>query len=93
MKKWLVPLIVIAIIGFGIYQWAVGINNTSVELEANGLDANTFTDADCPSSNSAPNVPVKAKDTCSKSSSPVYFLSCVTRTSPSCPVFPLTLRR
>ncbi|APY07771.1 LemA family protein [Winogradskyella sp. J14-2] len=39
MKKWLIPLIVITIIGFGIYQWAVGINNTSVELEANAKTA------------------------------------------------------
>ena len=39
MKKWLIPLIVIAVIGFGIYQWAVGINNTSVELEANAKTA------------------------------------------------------
>ncbi|WP_417871007.1 LemA family protein [Winogradskyella sp.] len=39
MKKWLIPLIVIAIIGFGIYQWAVGINNKSVELEANAKTA------------------------------------------------------
>ncbi|ARV10342.1 LemA family protein [Winogradskyella sp. PC-19] len=35
MKKWLIPLIVIAVIAFGIYNWAVGINNRSVELEAN----------------------------------------------------------
>jgi len=39
MKKWLVPVIVIAIIGFGIYQWAVGINNKSVELEADAKTA------------------------------------------------------
>jgi len=39
MKKWLIPLIVIAIVAFGIYQWAVGINNTSVELEANAKTA------------------------------------------------------
>lgn len=39
MKKWLIPLIVIAVIGFGIYQWAVGINNKSVELEANAKTA------------------------------------------------------
>ena len=39
MKKWLVPVIVIAVIGFGIYQWAVGINNKSVELEANAKTA------------------------------------------------------
>ncbi len=35
MKKWLIPVIVIALIVFSLYQWAVGINNTSVELEAN----------------------------------------------------------
>ncbi|WP_417876649.1 LemA family protein [Winogradskyella sediminis] len=35
MKKWLIPVIVIAIIGFGIYNWAVGFNNTAVEYEAN----------------------------------------------------------
>tara|TARA_R110002111_G_scaffold185492_2_gene251552 strand:+ start:20005 stop:20604 length:600 start_codon:yes stop_codon:yes gene_type:complete len=39
MKKWLIPLIVIAIVAFGIYKWAVGINNTSVELEANAKTA------------------------------------------------------
>jgi LemA protein len=39
MKKLLIPLIVIAIIAFGIYKWAVGINNTSVELEANAKTA------------------------------------------------------
>ncbi len=39
MKKWLVPVIVIAIIAFGVYQWAVGINNKSVELEANAKTA------------------------------------------------------
>jgi len=39
MKKWLVPLIIVAIVGIGIYQWAVGINNTSVELEANAKTA------------------------------------------------------
>ncbi|MDH7913259.1 LemA family protein [Winogradskyella sp. SYSU M77433] len=35
MKKWLIPLIVIVVIVFGIYRWAVGFNNTAVELEAN----------------------------------------------------------
>ena len=35
MKKWLIPLIVIAVIAIGIYQWAVGFNNTAVEYEAN----------------------------------------------------------
>lgn len=30
MKKWLIPLIIIAVIAFGIYNWAVGFNNTAV---------------------------------------------------------------
>ncbi len=32
MKKLLIPLIVLAVIGFGIYNWAVGFNNTAVNL-------------------------------------------------------------
>jgi LemA protein len=39
MKKWLIPLIIILVIGFGIYQWAVGFNNTAVEYEANAKTA------------------------------------------------------
>lgn len=39
MKKWLIPLIIIVIIVFGIYKWAVGINNTSVTLEADAKTA------------------------------------------------------
>ena len=39
MKKWLIPLIVIAVLGFGIYSWAVGFNNTAVEYEANAKTA------------------------------------------------------
>ena len=39
MKKWLIPVIVIALIVFGLYSWAVGINNTAVELEANAKTA------------------------------------------------------
>ncbi|MAX71701.1 MAG: LemA family protein [Flavobacteriaceae bacterium] len=39
MKKWLIPLIVIVVIVFGIYRWAVGFNNTAVELEANAKTA------------------------------------------------------
>lgn len=35
MKKWLIPVIIIAIIGFGIYNWAVGFNNTAIELNEN----------------------------------------------------------
>jgi len=39
MKKWLIPLIVIAVIAFSIYNWAVGFNNTAVEHEANAKTA------------------------------------------------------
>ncbi|WP_431159142.1 LemA family protein [Winogradskyella poriferorum] len=39
MKKWLVPLIVIAVIAIGIYNWAVGFNNTAVEYEADAKTA------------------------------------------------------
>ena len=39
MKKWLIPLIILVVIGFGLYQWAVGFNNTAVELEANAKTA------------------------------------------------------
>ncbi len=33
MKKWLIPLIILAVIAFGIYSWAVGFNNTAVTLQ------------------------------------------------------------
>jgi LemA protein len=39
MKKWLIPVIVLVIVVFGIYQWAVGFNNTAVEYEANAKTA------------------------------------------------------
>lgn len=39
MKKLLIPIIVIGIIAFALYSWAVGINNTAVELEANAKTA------------------------------------------------------
>ncbi len=35
MKKWLVPVIVIAVIAYLIYSWAVGFNNTAVEYQEN----------------------------------------------------------
>ncbi|MDX1278511.1 LemA family protein [Oceanihabitans sediminis] len=35
MKKWLIPVIIIAVIGFGLYNWAVGFNNTAVRLNEN----------------------------------------------------------
>ena len=39
MKKWLIPLIIIAVVIFGIYNWAVGFNNTAVEYEAKAKTA------------------------------------------------------
>ena len=39
MKKWLIPLIIIVVIIFGIYNWAVGFNNTAVEYEADAKTA------------------------------------------------------
>ena len=39
MKKGLIVLIIIAIVGFGLYNWAVGFNNTAVEHEANAKTA------------------------------------------------------
>lgn len=39
MKKWFIPLIIVAVIAFGVYNWAVGFNNTSVEHEANAKTA------------------------------------------------------
>lgn len=32
MKKWLIPVIILAVIIFGVYRWAVGFNNTAVRL-------------------------------------------------------------
>lgn len=39
MKKGLIALIILVVIAFGIYQWAVGFNNTAVEYEANAKTA------------------------------------------------------
>lgn len=39
MKKWLIPVIIIAVLAFGIYNWAVGFNNTAVKNEANAKTA------------------------------------------------------
>ena len=33
MKKWLIPVIVIAVIAIGLYSWGKGFNNTAVELK------------------------------------------------------------
>lgn len=39
MKKGLIVLIILGVIAFGVYQWAVGFNNTAVELEADAKTA------------------------------------------------------
>jgi LemA protein len=39
MKKWLIPVIVIVVIGFGLYSWAKGVNNTAVTLNENISEA------------------------------------------------------
>jgi LemA protein len=39
MKKWLIPVIILAVIIFGIYNWAVGFNNTAVKYEADAKTA------------------------------------------------------
>lgn len=39
MKKWLIPVIILAVIAFALYQWGVGFNNTAVELEADAKTA------------------------------------------------------
>jgi LemA protein len=35
MKKWLIPVIIIAVIGYALYSWAVGFNNTAIKLNEN----------------------------------------------------------
>ncbi len=35
MKKWLIPVIILVVLAFVMYNWAVGFNNTAVEYEAN----------------------------------------------------------
>jgi len=39
MKKWLIPVIIIAIIAFMLYRWAVGVNNNAVNFEENAKTA------------------------------------------------------
>lgn len=39
MKKWLIPVIIFAVIAFALYQWGVGFNNKAVELEADAKTA------------------------------------------------------
>ena len=39
MKKWLIPVIIILVIIFGVYRWAVGFNNNAVTLNENVSEA------------------------------------------------------
>ena len=39
MKKWLIPLIIVVVVIFAGYNWAVGFNNTAVEYEADAKTA------------------------------------------------------
>ncbi|WP_066224211.1 LemA family protein [Formosa haliotis] len=39
MKKWLIPVIILAVIAFGLYKWGVGFNNTAVKLNENVSEA------------------------------------------------------
>ncbi len=39
MKKWLVPVIVIAVVAYAIYSWAVGFQNMAVEHQENAKTA------------------------------------------------------
>ena len=39
MKKWLIPLIIVLVVIFGIYRWAVGFNNDAVRLNENVSEA------------------------------------------------------
>lgn len=33
MKKWLIPLVLLAAVAFALYSWAVGFNNTAIDLK------------------------------------------------------------
>jgi len=39
MKKWFIPLIIIVLVVFIFYRWAVGINNTAINFEENAKTA------------------------------------------------------
>lgn len=39
MKKWLVPIAILALIAISLYRWAVGFNNTAVKLNENVSEA------------------------------------------------------
>ena len=39
MRKWLIPVIILVVIVFALYRWAVGFNNTAVQFEADAKTA------------------------------------------------------
>ncbi|MCK0161649.1 LemA family protein [Allomuricauda sp. F6463D] len=39
MKKWLIPVLIVVVIVFGLYQWAVSFNNNAVQYEADAKTA------------------------------------------------------
>ena len=39
MKKWLIPVIILVVVVFALYRWAVGFNNTAVQYEADAKTA------------------------------------------------------
>ncbi len=39
MKKWLIPVIIIAILGFGLYSWGKGFNHTAIQLNEDVSEA------------------------------------------------------
>jgi len=39
MKKWFIPVILLVVIAFAMYQWGVGFNNTAVTYEADAKTA------------------------------------------------------
>ena len=39
MKKWLIPVIIIGVIAFGLYSWVVGFQNEAVETQEDAKTA------------------------------------------------------
>ena len=39
MKKWLIPVIIIAVLGYSFYSFAKGFNNDAVKLNENVLES------------------------------------------------------
>jgi LemA protein len=39
MKKWLIPVIILLVVGIGLYRWGVSFNNTAVEMNESVAEA------------------------------------------------------